>query len=123
MDVVLVNEVMEHIPVRYTFQVYDEIRRITRREGSVIFSVPLGDNLETITFLCPHGELVNPNGHVREYTSEVLEMELEAARLVAVDKTLLYPPAQGRWIVPRMMSAISSLLNPTNLIVSARRGD
>ena len=86
-DVVLVNEVMEHIPTKDTFIVYSEVKRIAKKEGTIIFSVPLNDDLETSTFMCPHGSLVNPNGHVREYIPEVLDLE-EAISTKPIEETV-----------------------------------
>jgi len=78
-DIVLANEILEHIPVSHTFSTYDEFSRVLRPNGQLIISVPLNEKLENSTFLCPHGTLVNPNGHVRIYTTEVLKLELKEA--------------------------------------------
>ncbi len=120
-DVVLANEIMEHIPVKGTFRVYDEIKRISKKKGFMLFSVPLGDNLETTTFMCPHGQLVNPNGHVREYTPEVLELELEIAKLTPLKKILLIPPIQGKLKLLKSISKMLGLIQPSNFVVKVKK--
>jgi SAM-dependent methyltransferase len=122
-DLVLANEVMEHVPPKHTFKVYNEIKRITKREGFVLFSVPLGDNLETTTFMCPHGQLVNSNGHVREYTQEVLQLELDTANLAVSRKFLLFPPSTGKLRLAKPILKMSGYIKPSILFVAAKRRD
>ncbi len=122
-DLVIASEVMEHVPPKDTFIVYDEIKRITKQQGLVIFSVPLNDNLETTTFMCPHGQLVNPNGHVREYTPDVLDLELGIAGLTPIRRCLLIPPIQGRLKLLRIVMRIISSRQPSNYICIARKSD
>lgn len=127
-DLVLLNEVLEHIPVSRTFAVYEEMRRVLRKEGRVVISVPVGENLETTTFLCPHGTLVNQNGHVRTYTGEVLEMELRHARIEPEKMIPVFPPRSRSQKISRLIHLLTQKmrgnpisLEPSNLIVVGRK--
>lgn len=128
MDVILLNEVLEHVPVSRVFQVYEELKRVLKQEGRLIVSVPIGEELETTTFQCPHGTLVNQNGHVRTYTREVLEMELHQVGIEAARVEAIFPPVgitqkicQFLQRIARKLRGRSVLREPSNLIVLGRR--
>lgn len=70
-DIVVVLDVLEHIPPNKTFKAYKEVRRVLKKGGIFIVSVPLNEPLERMV---KKGK--NPNGHVRIYTPDILRMEL-----------------------------------------------
>jgi len=79
-DVILALEVLEHIPAPEILDFLAELRRLLKPNGSLIVSVPCGENLEWITYTCAHcGCLQNVNGHVRSYSPRLIEAELELA--------------------------------------------
>lgn len=71
-DTVCLNEVLEHISPIDTFKVLDEIFKIVKKNGKVLISVPINENLEK---MMPY----NPNEHVRDYSEELLRYEVEEA--------------------------------------------
>lgn len=73
-DVVVALDVLEHIPPSKTFGALQELKRVMRRGGTLIVSVPLNEGLPEML-----GNNENPNGHVRIYTLELIKAELEIA--------------------------------------------
>ena len=69
-DVVCLLEVLEHIQPHETFAVLSEIFRVLAPKGKVYISVPINEGLEE---MMPN----NPNAHVRVYTEELVQFELE----------------------------------------------
>ncbi len=120
-DLVLATEIMEHIPVKKTFKVYNEIKCVLKQEGKLIISVPLGENLETTTFLCPHGAFVNANGHVRMYTLKVLLLELAHAGFEIDIIKYLYPYLGGKLRLVKLVLKTLRYIKPCGVIVVARK--
>lgn len=71
-DFVLLLDVLEHISFDKTFEALRELDRVLKKEGYLIISVPLNEGLKN---LLKAGH--NPNMHVREYTPEILKLELK----------------------------------------------
>lgn len=64
LDVVLCGEVMEHVPDND--RAFEEIRRVLRRGGQLIVSVPYRESLKIAT--CPNcGKKFELNGHLHTY--------------------------------------------------------
>lgn len=73
-DIVVSLEILEHVlPVR-TFTALSELRRVLKKGGFLIVSVPLNEGLEAM-----HKAGLNPNRHVRVYTPELIKAELRIA--------------------------------------------
>lgn len=118
---VLATEIMEHLPVKKTFKVYNEIKRVLKQGDKVIISVPLGENLENTTFLCPHGTFVNANGHVRMYTLKVLLLELAHADFEIDIIKYLYPYLGGKLRLVKLVYKYLRYIKPCGVIVVARK--
>jgi ubiquinone/menaquinone biosynthesis C-methylase UbiE len=71
-DFVFLIEVLEHISPPKTFALLKEMRRVVKKDGKVIISVPINEGLEE---MMPD----NPNNHVRDYSEELLRYEVEKA--------------------------------------------
>lgn len=84
-DLVLSLEILEHIPPFQTFKALDELWRVLKKRGLVIVSVPLNEGLEA---MCKRG--LNPNGHVRVYTAELIRAELEIAKFRILEEKYFY---------------------------------
>lgn len=84
-DFVVALEVLEHISPRDTFQALRELKRVLKERGLLIVSVPLNENLEDL-----HKRGLNFSGHVRGYTSELIEAELETTGFSIKQKKFLY---------------------------------
>ena len=120
-DIIIASEIMEHIPVKSTYKAYEVISKALKEDGKVIFTVPLNENLETVTFRCPHGSLVNPNGHVREYTKDVMELELQFANFKIISEEFLYAPIDGNNLLKKTILRFLVGKKPVILLVEARR--
>jgi len=71
-DVVLALEVLEHISPHNTFKALGELKRVLKKQGMLLVSVPLNEELEEM-----YEKELNPNGHVRVYTPELIKTELK----------------------------------------------
>lgn len=73
-DVVLALEILEHIPPHSTFKAINELYRVLKAGGTLVVSLPLNERLEEM-----HKREINPSGHVRVYTPELIKAELNIA--------------------------------------------
>ena len=71
-DFIVILDVLEHIPEDKSKMVFNEISRVIKRNGCLIVSVPLNENLKKM-----NEDGTNYNMHLREYTYSVLEKELQ----------------------------------------------
>jgi len=69
-DVVIALEVLEHIPATEIFSVYKEIKRVLKKKGKLILSIPVYENCSIKK---------NPSRHMRAYTPEIIITELTLA--------------------------------------------
>ena len=87
-DVVLLLEVLEHIPSDRTLDFLATVKTKLNDTGQLIVSVPLFEDLATNTCPCwSCGELGNPNGHVRSYTPDLIQAELMLSGFT-IEKTI-----------------------------------
>lgn len=84
-DGVVILEVLEHIRPRKIFKSLGEVKRVMKRGGKLIVSVPLSENLEEMV---KAGK--NPNAHVRVYTPKLIETELKIAGFRVLKKQFLF---------------------------------
>lgn len=84
-DFILALDVLEHISPTKTFNGYQELKRVLRKNGFLILSVPLNENLEKMV-----AEERNLNSHVRVYTPEILKAELKTFGFTLVKEIYLY---------------------------------
>ncbi len=70
-DFVMALDVMEHIQAPKILKVLREVKRVLKKNGVFIISIPLNEHLEE---LVAAGS--NPNSHMRVYTPDILRMEL-----------------------------------------------
>ncbi|MEQ1772382.1 MAG: class I SAM-dependent methyltransferase [Burkholderiales bacterium] len=79
-DAVLALEVCEHILPSNIFPFFGEVKRILAKNGTLIITVPVYENLRAMTLRCPQcGHMHNRMGHVRAYTPELIDAELTLA--------------------------------------------
>lgn len=115
-DVVTILDVLEHIPLASLFTALKEIKRVVKRNGTVIISVPVNEGLEE---LVKQGQ--NPNAHVRMYTKDLLEAELVISGFTIIHTETLF--AFGRFY--RLKSFLCRYIlkhyrHPNLLILSAQ---
>ncbi|KKP40719.1 hypothetical protein A2130_04025 [Candidatus Woesebacteria bacterium GWC2_33_12] len=85
MDFVFALDVLEHIPVNKTFDVYKGISRALKAKGMLTISVPINENLEELYI-----ENKNPNNHLRVYTPDIIKTELILNGFKIVKTNYLY---------------------------------
>lgn len=93
-DIVFVLETLEHVMDEELVTFLAEVRRITKREGHVIVTVPNQETLEADTVLCPDcGCQFHRGGHVRTLDAPALRqlMECHGFRTLCCDATTLRP--------------------------------
>ncbi len=113
---VIVMEVMEHIQPSNTFKVLKEINRVLKQNGKLIVSVPLNEGLEEMV---RRGD--NPNAHLRVYTPELIEAELDIAGFRVVWKKLLFAFPNFYYLKTLIARICTGIRNPNNLILLAEK--
>lgn len=84
-DIVVALEVLEHISPSNLFKALSEVKRVLKRGGLFIVSVPLNENLEELI-----KQKKNLSGHVRNYTEKIIETEINIAGFTVVNKYYYY---------------------------------
>jgi len=84
-DYVLVLDVLEHVSPQNTFKALSEVKRVLKKGGNLIISIPLNEGLDNLLKTNR-----NVNMHVREYTSEILKAELKYSGFLVRKEYFLY---------------------------------
>ena len=76
-DLITIFEVLEHIPYYQTFKVLAQIKKLLKKNGVLLASVPINESYTSKN---------NPNGHLRRYSKElfIAELKLAGFRLISV---------------------------------------
>lgn len=111
-DVVLILEVLEHIPPSKIFNVLHSINKIIKRNGFLIVSVPMNEGLERMKD--------NPNGHVRMYTKELIFAELEMAGFKIKKYKLLYA-FNSYYNLKSLIARYFKTHNPNVIVIKAQK--
>lgn len=116
-DVVLALEILEHIPPHNTFKAIDELHRVLKVDGTLIVSAPLNEGLEE---MCRDG--INPSGHVRVYTPQLIKTELQITGFQIQKERFLYAFKTLYWlkkILPKTI--LKNKWIPNNIIILAQK--
>lgn len=84
-NTITILDVLEHISPKDIFNVLKKVRRIMKRDGRLIVSVPMNEGLQNMV---KRG--INPNAHVRTYTPELIKAELEIAGFGIIRERYLF---------------------------------
>ena len=79
-DFVVSLECLEHVPSNKIFETLREVRRVLKKDGKIIFSIPINEK---------YSQKFNPNNHLRRYTKELFIQELILAGF-KVEKTMQF---------------------------------
>lgn len=109
-DVILVLEVLEHIPPSKLIKILEKICNLLKKGGVLIVSVPMNEGLEHMD--------TNPNGHVRLYTEELIKSELKIAGFKPV-KTKTFFAFHNQYLLRSMFAKITRRKNPNNIIIKS----
>lgn len=114
-DVVLALEILEHIPPSKTFKAINELYRVLKGGGILIASVPLNEGLEEM-----YRRGINPNGHVRVYTPELIKAELKIPGFKIQQEKYLFAFKNFYWFKDLLRKILlKSRWRPNNIIVLA----
>lgn len=82
-DFVLALDVLEHIRPSKVLNAYKEIKRVLKKKGTFIISIPINERLEVML-----NKGINPVGHLRTYTPDLIKAELKLAgfKVLRTDK-------------------------------------
>jgi 2-polyprenyl-3-methyl-5-hydroxy-6-metoxy-1,4-benzoquinol methylase len=111
-DAIFMLEVLEHVTPSKTLGLLADIKRMLKKRGYLILSVPMNEGLEEMKD--------NPNGHVRMYTQDLIKAELEIAGFNILAFKTLYA-FNTQYMFKKIISKI--LRNkwiPNNIIVLAQ---
>ena len=104
-------------PHNHTFEALSELFRVIKKNGNLIVSVPLNEGLQMLI-----SNNINPNGHVRVYTSSLIKAELKISGFNIIDEQYLYAFKKNyklkKFIVTRF---IKNYRKPNNIIIVARK--
>ncbi len=109
-DVVLVLEVLEHIPPSKLFKVLNTINKLLKNSGIIIVSVPMNEGLEKMKD--------NPSGHVRMYTEELIQAELEIAGFKVLEHKTLFA-FNNLYKLKTIIARIFNTHKPNNIVLKA----
>ncbi len=115
-DYVIALEVLEHVSPKYTIEVLTKIYKALKNNGEFIISVPLNEGLEKMV-----KSGFNPNAHVRVYTKELIEAELEIVGFRIVKHKLFYAFHKNYWIKSILTKLLSLGKKPNNVILLAQK--
>lgn len=98
-DVVMALEVCEHIVAHKIMGFYRDVQRLMKPGGLFIVTVPVFEDLRSMTLRCPEcGNLHNRMGHVRSYSPELIKTELKLAGFSIDAASFVYAYFEsGRW--------------------------
>lgn len=129
-DAIMALEVCEHIVAHKVMNFYRQIAALLKDDGRLLISVPVYENLKSMTLRCPGcGNWHNRMGHVRSYTPELIVNELEIAGFLVRDTEFIYahfstslPGTAKRWLadVGRRLLGMGDT-KPLNIIVEATK--
>ncbi len=114
-DFVLCLDVLEHISPFNTFKALREINRVSKPNSRLLISVPLNEGLEGMV---RNG--INPNAHVRVYTSDILKMELKISGF-NIEKEIQLTAFGKSYSVKKFLNGIFQMRKPNLLILIAKK--
>jgi len=115
-NIVVMADVMEHIEKEKSVHVLAEVRRVMKKGGWLVISVPLNEGLARLVTMEE-----NENRHMREFTSEMLRNELRESGFVADKMNYLYAFKKYYRIKTFVASLIPGFREPNLLITYARK--
>lgn len=109
-DFVCISEVLEHLYDFESILALEEIRRVLKKDGILIVSVPLYDKVYS----------GHPSGHVRVYTPRKLIEELDKNGFIVIRKKYLFA-FKSLYFIKSFINSILKIKQPNNLIMVARK--
>jgi len=116
-DLIIALEVLEHIPPTNTFKAFEEIKRVLKKSGLLIISVPLNEDLESLYL-----KGLNPSGHTRVYTPFLIKTELEMAGFLTIKEKYFYAFRNMYWFKNLLQRTFfKNKWKPNNILLVAQK--
>lgn len=115
-DYVVVLEVLEHISPSKLFLSLGEIKRVLKKGGIIIVSVPLNEGLET---MLENGK--NPNAHTRIYDPCLIKAELKIGGFELLKTKFLFAFHSYYKLKSFFAKNFFKKIKPNNIILIARK--
>jgi len=112
-DQILLLEVLEHIRPNKTFQLLAEIKRVLKKGGALLISVPVNEGLEKIL---PK----NPNAHQRLYSLALLRFELEESGFF-IKKVYQASAFAKNFKIKHLINSLINVRSPNNYLLIAEK--
>jgi len=112
-DVILLLEVLEHVPPSKTFQLLGKIKKYLGENGTFVLSIPVNEELESMND--------NPNGHLRIYTEDLIKAELKIAGFKVVSVMNFYAFEKYYEFKKILSKIFRNRWKPNVLVLSARK--
>jgi 2-polyprenyl-3-methyl-5-hydroxy-6-metoxy-1,4-benzoquinol methylase len=111
-DCVFALEILEHIPERRVIKVLKKIRKSLKKNGALIISIPVNEGIDL--------SKVNPNGHMRNYTEEIIKKELKLSGFKTIKVKKIYA-FKNMYLFKKIISHFfRKRWLPNNLVILAR---
>lgn len=114
-DYVILLEVLEHIQPSKTFFTFKEIKRVLTQKGRIIVSVPLNEGLKEMI-----KNKINPNGHLRDYSIDLIKAELEISGF-NVDKEFILYAFNNLYLIKSLIVKFKKNMKPNNIVILAQK--
>lgn len=110
-DAVFALEVLEHIPPSKILTIMKYIRKMLKRNGVFIVSVPINEGLEE---MYPN----NPNSHLRMYSEDLLKTELEISGFKVINSSKFFA-FSDKYFLKKTLSKVLKRWRPNSLVLKA----
>jgi len=111
-DVVVALEILEHILSSEIFKVYREIKRVLKKNGQLLVSVPVFEKY-TLSY--------NPNRHLRQYTPRLVKAELELAGFKVEKEKELFAFKKNYFLKNILRKILPNRWKPNVILLSCRK--
>lgn len=115
-DVVLCLDILEHISPKNTFGALKEVFRVLKKGSILILSIPMNEGLENLV----KQEKVNPNAHVRTYTSNIIKTELNLSGFT-VQREIYLSAYEKFYNIKKIINSFLKLKDYNLLIIIAKK--
>lgn len=110
---VLLLEVLEHISPRHTFSTLATIKKLLKKNGALIMSIPIYEDLEVKI-----QEKRNTSHHVRRYTPSIIKKELELSGF-SIQKVHYFYAFSNMYTLKSLVSRITGFRRPNVMLIYA----